>query len=113
MKEPTANKASGGASGAFALIYDIVRQIPPGRVATYGQIARLAGNPRWARVVGFALHRNPDPGRVPCHRVVNREGRVCPGFAFGGGEAQSDLLAAEGVPSADGTVDLKRYGWLR
>ena len=61
---------------AFERIYQIVRQIPRGTVATYGQIAALAGNRRWARVVGYALHANPDPDGIPCYRVVNREGRV-------------------------------------
>ena len=67
----------------FELIYDVVKHIPKGKVMTYGQVATLAGNPRWARVVGYALHVNPEPGVIPCHRVVNRDGRVAPGFAFG------------------------------
>ena len=54
----------------FELIYDVVRKIPRGCVATYGQIATLAGNPRWSRVVGYALHVNPEPGIIPCHRVA-------------------------------------------
>ena len=53
----------------FELIYDVVRKIPRGCVATYGQVAALAGNPRWSRVVGYALHVNPEPGVIPCHRV--------------------------------------------
>jgi len=69
---------------SFEKIYDIVRQIPEGKVCTYGQVARLAGNPRWARIVGYALHVNPAFGEIPCHRVVNREGRTAPAFAFGG-----------------------------
>ena len=56
----------------FEKIYKVVRKIPRGKVATYGQIAALAGNPRWARVVGYALHVNPDPSEIPCYRVVNR-----------------------------------------
>ncbi len=55
----------------FDRIYDVVKQIPKGRVATYGQVAAMAGNPRWARVVGYALHSNPDPEHIPCYRVVN------------------------------------------
>ena len=55
-------------SETFNRIYDAVRRIPYGRVATYGQIAALAGNPRWARVVGYALHVNPDPDSIPCYR---------------------------------------------
>ena len=61
---------------AFEAIYNQVRRIPKGRVATYGQIAILAGNPRWARAVGYALHNNPDPDTIPCHRVVNRMGEL-------------------------------------
>ena len=67
----------------FEKIYEVVKSIPKGKVATYGQIARLAGNPHWARVVGYALHSNPDPDTIPCHRVVNREGRVAAAFVFG------------------------------
>ena len=94
-------------------IYDIVRQIPSGCVATYGQVAALAGNPRWARVVGFALHVNPDPQHIPCHRVVNRFGEVSKAFAFGGENRQVELLKAEGVPFlSDGRVDLAASRWL-
>ena len=76
----------------FEKIYDVVKQIPRGKVATYGQVALLAGNPRWARVVGYALHVNPDPDTIPCYRVVNREGRVSPAFAFGGENMQILML---------------------
>lgn len=97
---------------AFERIYDVVRRIPRGKVATYGQIAMLAGNPRWARVVGYALHANPEPGVIPCHRVLNRFGRVAPAFAFGGEERQAEMLRAESVEvSRDGYVDLDRYLW--
>ena len=68
---------------SYERIYAVVRQIPYGRVATYGQIAALAGNPRWSRVVGYALHVNPDPAHIPCFRVVNRFGEVSSAFAFG------------------------------
>ncbi|MBE6827989.1 MAG: methylated-DNA--[protein]-cysteine S-methyltransferase [Ruminococcaceae bacterium] len=96
----------------FEIIYETVRGIPKGKVATYGQIALLSGNPRLARVVGYALHVNPEPGKIPCHRVVNRFGRVSEAFAFGGKNAQTDLLRNEGVEvSDDGTVDLKRFLW--
>ena len=95
----------------FELIYDVVCQIPPGRVATYGQVAMLAGNPRWSRVVGYALHANPCPGQIPCHRVVDRFGRVSSAFAFGGPNRQIELLQQEGVEfTPDGRVDLKKYG---
>ena len=81
----------------FKRIYDVVRRIPKGHVATYGMVAALAGNPRMSRVVGYALHVNPDPGHIPCYRVVNRFGEVSSAFAFGGGNAQRDMLLADGV----------------
>ncbi len=96
----------------FKKIYNVVSQIPKGKVATYGQVAMLAGNPRWARVVGYALHNNPMPIVIPCHRVVNREGKIAEAFAFGGGAAQRELLENEGIIfSNDGTIDLKIFGW--
>ncbi len=94
----------------FEKIYEVVKSIPKGKVATYGQVALLAGNPRWARVVGYALHVNPEPGAIPCHRVVNREGRVAPGFAFGGEGVQRQLLESEGIVfEMDGRIDLEKY----
>lgn len=96
----------------FEKIYKVVSAIPKGKVATYGQVAMLAGNPRWARVVGYALHNNPAPGVIPCHRVVNREGKIAKAFAFGGEDAQRKLLIDEGVTFLqDGTIDLNKYGW--
>ena len=93
-------------------IYNVVAQIPRGCVATYGQVARLAGNPRMARAVGSALHDNNDPVHVPCHRVVNREGRVADAFAFGGYNVQMGLLKDEGVGFIrEGYVDLEHYQW--
>ena len=94
----------------FEKIYEVVKSIPKGKVATYGQVALLSGNPRWARVVGYALHVNPEPGIIPCHRVVNREGRVAPGFAFGGKGVQRQLLESEGIVfETDGRIDLEKY----
>lgn len=94
----------------FEKVYEAVKKIPKGKVATYGQIAHAVGAPRAARQVGWALHVNPQPGIIPCHRVVNREGRLAPAFAFGGEEAQASLLRAEGVEvSEDYTVDLTKY----
>ena len=94
----------------FEKIYEVVSNIPKGKVATYGQVALLAGNPHWARVVGYALHVNPAPGVIPCHRVVNREGRVAPGFAFGGEGVQRQLLEAESIVfEPDGRIDLEKY----
>ncbi|MBR4973798.1 MAG: methylated-DNA--[Clostridia bacterium] len=96
----------------FEKIYTVVSKIPKGKVATYGQIAMLAGNPHLARVVGYALHVNPSPFIIPCHRVVNREGRIAESFAFGGGDAQRVLLEKEGIVfEADGHIDLKKYLW--
>lgn len=98
--------------GAFERIYTVVRKIPRGKVATYGQVARLAGNPRWARVVGYALHGNPDPDGIPCYRVVNRDGRPSPAFVFGGVQVQVALLRQDGVAFLpDGTVDMERFQW--
>lgn len=97
----------------FEMIYDVVKQIPKGKVSTYGEVAKLAGNPRWARVVGYALHANPDPNTIPCHRVVNKEGAVSKAFVFGGENKQIELLKAEGVEfiRRDGAyyVDMDRY----
>lgn len=81
----------------FEHIYMAVSTIPRGKVASYGQIARLVGNPRLSRVVGYALHVNPDPDRIPCYRVVNRFGEVSEAFAFGGENVQRKLLMQDGV----------------
>ena len=91
-------------------IYDAVRKIPKGRVATYGQIAELAGNPKMARAVGNALHKNPDPSGIPCYRVVNSKGELSGEFAFGGKDAQKNLLEADGIEVRNGRVDLSKYG---
>lgn len=95
----------------FTRIYDVVRRIPRGRVCTYGQIALLVGNPRLSRVVGYALHVNPEPGVIPCHRVVNRNGEVSSAFAFGGENVQIQLLENEGVEFVAGRVPLEKYMW--
>ncbi len=97
----------------FLKIYDVVRRIPRGRVTTYGNVARLAGNPRWSRVVGYALHANPSPGEIPCHRVIDRFGRTSRAFAFGGEDMQRKLLEGEGIEFRDdGSIDLSKYIWL-
>ena len=83
----------------FEKVYAAVQKIPCGMVATYGQVARLCGSPRSARAVGYALHLNPLPGVVPCHRVVNREGRLAPAFAFGGQGVQKELLERGACPA--------------
>lgn len=98
----------------FENVYEAVQLIPRGKVATYGQIARMIGAPRSSRAVGYALHANPRPGVIPCHRVVSREGRLAPAFAFGGPEIQAQLLESEGVEvSEDFTVDLGKYLWQK
>lgn len=92
-------------------IYEAVKKIPKGFVATYGQVAELAGNPKMARAVGNALHKNPDPDNIPCYRVVNSKGELAGAFAFGGAEVQANLLRADGIEVKDGKVDLNRYGF--
>jgi O-6-methylguanine DNA methyltransferase len=91
-------------------IYEAVKKIPAGKVATYGQIAELAGDKKMARAVGNALHRNPDPEHIPCYRVVNAKGELAGAFAFGGANVQEQLLAADGIMVVDGRVDLETYG---
>ena len=99
--------------GYLQRVYDVVRKIPRGRVTTYGQIARMIGEPRKARYVGFAMHASPGmAGGVPCHRVVFADGRLAPGFAFGGPDDQRRMLEEEGVSFlSSGKVDLRRCGW--
>lgn len=91
-------------------IYEAVKKIPKGKVATYGQVAELAGNKKMSRAVGNALHKNPEPGVIPCHRVVNSKGELAGEFAFGGSGVQARLLLEEGVETVDGKVDLEKYG---
>lgn len=95
----------------FEEIYAVVGRIPKGKVTTYGNIARLVGNPRLSRVVGYALHANPDPERIPCYRVVNRFGEVSSAFAFGGGNRQVELLKADGVEFDENGRVKKEYFW--
>jgi methylated-DNA-protein-cysteine methyltransferase-like protein len=93
-------------------VYEIVRQIPEGKVASYGQIAFMAGSWRASRAVGYALHRNPYQGEVPCHRVVFQDGRLATGFIFGGKDVQRKMLEAEGVIlTTDGYVDMGKCRW--
>ncbi len=96
----------------FEKIYEVVKSIPKGKVASYGLVALLAGNPRWSRVVGYALHVNPQPGIIPCHRVVTRNGELSKAFAFGGENMQRTLLEEEGIEFLnDGRVDMQRFLW--
>ena len=90
-------------------IYEAVKKIPKGNVATYAQVAKLAGNEKMARAVGNALHKNPEPGIIPCHRVVDSKGRLADEFAFGGIGIQAELLEKEGVIVVNNTVDLNKY----
>ena len=93
-------------------IYDAVKKIPYGRVATYGQSAVMCGNPYYARAVGNTLHKNPNPEIIPCYRVVNCKGKLAEHFAFGGIEGQEKYLRAEGVEVNNGRVDLNKFLWL-
>ena len=91
-------------------IYEAVKKIPYGKVATYGQVAEMAGDRKMCRAVGNALHKNPDPEGIPCYRVVNSKGECSGSFAFGGPDAQAKRLREEGVLLVNGKVDLKIYG---
>ena len=95
-------------SNFFERVYEVVRKIPEGMVMTYGQIAEVLGT-KDVRKVGFALHANPDSSSVPCHRVVNKDGRLAPGYAFGGSGEQKMRLLAEGVKFIDDNHVDKRY----
>ena len=91
-------------------IYEAVKRIPRGKVATYGQVAAMAGNPKMSRAVGNALHKNPDGDKIPCYRVVNSKGELAEAFVFGGINVQEQRLRADGIEVVDGRVDLKKYG---
>ena len=93
-------------------IYEAVKRIPYGCVATYGQVAEMAGDRKMARAVGNALHKNPDPDNIPCYRVVNSKGELAGEFAFGGAGAQAALLIQEGIIVQNGKVDLNKYGLI-
>jgi methylated-DNA-protein-cysteine methyltransferase-like protein len=96
----------------FAQVYEVVRRIPPGKVATYGQIARLLGKPRAARTVGWALHSLPEGSDVPWQRVINAKGTISLDARGPGGAIQRVLLEAEGIIfDEQGRVDLQAHGW--
>lgn len=98
--------------GFFEDVYNIVKQIPKGKVATYGQIAKILGSPKKSKVVGWALHKNPYYGKVPCHRVVDRNGSLSGSFAFGGELMQKKLLEDEGIIiDKNGKINLEKYQW--
>jgi len=90
-------------------VYDVVKDIPKGKVATYGQIARLSDT--GPRIVGKYLHQNTDSKSVPCHRVVFSDGSLAPNYAFGGEEKQKLLLKKETVSFKNGKVDLAKSAW--
>jgi methylated-DNA-protein-cysteine methyltransferase-like protein len=99
------------ADNNYLRIYEVVRQIPRGRVATYGQVAELAGLEGHARQVGYALHNLPPRLKLPWHRVVNARGEISPRSAGDSHELQRHLLEAEGIRFTDDQIDLKRYVW--
>lgn len=92
-------------------ILSFLQQIPRGKVVTYGQIAAHLGNPRLARAVGNALHRNPDGETYPCYKVVSAQGKLSNNYAFGGLAAQKRLLEADGIAVTEDRVDLRQYQW--
>ena len=93
----------------FEEVYQLLKTVPYGKVTTYGDIAKALGRPRSSRIVGYALHVNPDPQNIPCFKVVNREGYLSPAFAFGGEDAQRAMLEGEGISVENGRVDLSVY----
>lgn len=93
----------------FEKVYEIVKKIPRGKVLTYGDVATLLGNIKYSRVVGYALHVNPEPITIPCHRIVNKNGELSSAFAFGGLSAQKTLLESEGVIVNENKVDLSIF----
>ena len=96
----------------FNSVYKIVAEIPEGKVATYGQIAAMLGQPRSARVVGWAMKAAPEHLHLPCHRVVNRLGEMSPNYAFGSEDVQRGMLSSEGITfKEDGCIDMKKHLW--
>jgi methylated-DNA-protein-cysteine methyltransferase-like protein len=96
----------------FEQVYQVVRRIPPGKVATYGQVARILGKPRGARTIGWALHSIPEGSNVPWHRVINARGIITLDAHGPGGAIQRALLEAEGIVfDEEGRIDLEAYGW--
>ena len=93
-------------------VYDVVKKIPAGKVLTYGDVARLAGNPGAARAVGSAMKHNPDMSIIPCHRVVGSDGKML-GYAFGGESVKVSMLKKEGVEMKGNKVDLGKSGWKK
>ena len=96
----------------FNKVYDMVAKIPKGKVATYGQIAQMLGNPRGARTVGWAMQVTPKELNIPCHRVVNKKGMLAPHYVFGSSETQRALLEEEGIEFLEnGCINMKKSLW--
>lgn len=93
-------------------VYRILREIPKGKVVTYGQIAVMLGNNHYARAVGNILHANPNGEKNPCYKALNSKGRLACQYAFGGIEKQKEKLEADGIEVVDYKVDLKKYQWI-
>ncbi len=100
-------------SKKYQIIWDTVKKIPRGKVATYGEIASVSGLLRHARLVGYALHNLPPKSGVPWHRVINSAGKISLSNIDGMYDLQMELLTKEGIVFRKGKVDLKRFGWLR
>jgi len=101
-----------GRTDPYQRIYAVVRRIPRGRIATYGQVAELAGLGGHARQVGYALHALTAGDALPWHRVLNAQGRVSPRAEPGGDRVQRALLEREGVRfDTGGRADIARFGW--
>lgn len=94
----------------FSRVYAVVSKIPPGKVATYGQIAMMLGNPRSARIVGWAMRKAPS--NLPCYRIVKKSGELSPDYVFGSSDVQRALLKSEGIIfKKDGHIDMKKHLW--
>ena len=98
-------------SSRWQAFYEVIARIPRGQVATYGQIAALAGHRGQARQVGYALAATPEGLDLPWHRVINAQGRVSPRAHGKFHEFQEELLRREGIAMESGRIDLSRYGW--
>jgi len=98
--------------GFFQKVYELVSQIPSGKVATYGQIATLLGDGKKARVVGWAMKAAPEELKLPCHRVVNKLGELAPDYAFGDKSVQRTILKYEGITFLrDGKINMQKHLW--
>ncbi len=93
----------------FQKVYEVVKNIPKGMVCTYGEIAKFLNAPKMSRQVGWALHQNPNPKTIPCHRVVFADGSLSKAFAFGGENEQYKLLCSEGVTFKNNKVIMDKH----